>query len=901
MPRQHERSFDALWWNAFRVGVGVAVAGLAAVLWLGRPAPDWAAGLAGAWVGGQVSEAPLWRLHEPGFGEGATREEVEGTTVLRTGPDSWIELGHLGEDPYRTTWSGWWRVDADAWPGGFLAVSAVESDRVGFQMGFRDGYPALRIRTLSPDGRWREAVGLTDTESIPLRRWVHLAATSDGRRTVFHVDGRPVAEKDLETGFLKLGRLRLTSLAYDDEGRMRLNTHRAAVHHDGLLLHERRLDPAEIRGMAAAGRSGWADVGRRRDLAAALWRVGGPLVVVLLAAAVLARVVRRWSLDLAALRTLACHRSYRAVRWTLAVGILSTAVLAGGLHLGALRSDLARLRILLGLLASQGSEQWKKLDLLLVDARTWAEAHPSATLGEWEEWLDQHHYPADFHGVRGVGLARRVLPEERRRFEDDMSARHGFPYFVKPFQPGPAGPVLRLEGNPSLPVVLYKPEGLEPARWRSNDTILGRDLLSEPLEDVRPWSRARVVEEALLRFESRVGPLERTAPAAWYGSEIRGLRLFVPWVLRKPAPGAERLAAADWEGVFFADIDFAGQAAEAARETSSQIGFRVWIGDSEGGRHEELFDSGRVLSQTRRVPGSRTLPPVPLAFFHRKLVLEAWTTPEFERDSLRSWVGPAAVAGLLLTGLAAGLVAVQVASRERQGLILGRLQEAHSELQSAQLQRTRLSRDIHDSTLQNLYAVGLHLRQAAVRLPPSEQSEIEGLRQGERLVQETIVELREFLGSLREEGLAGRSFGEFVGTMLRRLGRTTGVGFELSVTPSCEGLSPVEVMHLANIVREAISNALRHGRPSRVAVSLEIDPDSRRVRLQVKDDGTGFDAARPGGGNGLGLRSMRERAEELGGSLDIRSAPGSGTELRLEFVSEGTTGTGTPEGSGRER
>lgn len=894
MSPQRERPVDSLWWNTFRCGIGLIAIWLGVVFWLARPAPAWNAGLEGGWADGRMSGAPGWRLHEPTLSDGASTETEGGTIAWRTGPDSWIDLGHLGEDPYEVTWSGWWRVDADSWPQGLLTVASVESDRIGFQLGFDDGRARLRIRTLSPDARWRTAVDLASPKASALRKWVHLAVTSDGQRTRLYVDGEPVAERDLETGFFKLGRLRVMAVVHDPEGLPRWRSHGAAVLHDGLLLHGRRLGPSEIRALCDAGRHGWPDIDRRLRRSTVLWRFGWPVCVTFLAVAIALRAARRWNLDLSTLQALFRDRAYRAVRWVLGIGILSSALLTGGLWTAAFKNDLGRLELLVGLLDSHGSAQWKKLDLLLVDARSWLAGRHGTTLEEWENWLDQHHYPADFRGVRGIGFARRIHPRDQVRYEEEISARHGFRFLVRPLREGPRSPLLKLDGNPLLPVELYKPEGLEPMRWRSNDTILGRDLLSQSLEDVRPWSPLRVLEEALVQSETRVTALERIAPESWYGSEIQGLRLFVPW-RRNPASGTTtpttRLGPDDWEGVLFANVDFHFQATEAAQAVQSMIGFRVVSGDHDGARNEVLFDSARVLPSTARPPGGRVLPPVELSFFHRSLWLEAWTTEAFERDSLRRWVWPAGGMGLLLTGLAAGLVGVQIASRERQGLILGRLQEAHSELQAAQLQRTRLSRDLHDSTLQNLYAVGLHLRQAAGRLPPTEVPQIEGLRQGEQLVQETIVELREFLGSLREEGLAGRSFGEFVGTMLQRLGRTTGVGFDLRVSPSSEGLTSIEVMHLANIVREAISNALRHGRPSRVTVSLEIETRSGQVRLEVKDDGTGFDASRVGGeagqGQGLGLRSMQERAEELGGTLTIQSEPGSGTALRLEFLAEG--------------
>jgi signal transduction histidine kinase len=82
------------------------------------------------------------------------------------------------------------------------------------------------------------------------------------------------------------------------------------------------------------------------------------------------------------------------------------------------------------------------------------------------------------------------------------------------------------------------------------------------------------------------------------------------------------------------------------------------------------------------------------------------------------------------------------------------------------------------------------------------------------------------------------------------------------------------------IARESVSNALRHGGATRVTVAVH--RDGATLRLTVEDDGFGFAPGEPGsaeGRQGFGLRSMRERAELLGGELRVTSAPGAGTSL----------------------
>ena len=83
---------------------------------------------------------------------------------------------------------------------------------------------------------------------------------------------------------------------------------------------------------------------------------------------------------------------------------------------------------------------------------------------------------------------------------------------------------------------------------------------------------------------------------------------------------------------------------------------------------------------------------------------------------------------------------------------------------------------------------------------------------------------------------------------------------------------------LIRITREAVSNAARHGRASTISVELASAPE---LRLRVSDDGVGFSPAAAGAAHGFGLVSMRERAQALGGTFRVSSAPGRGTEVEV--------------------
>jgi signal transduction histidine kinase len=113
--------------------------------------------------------------------------------------------------------------------------------------------------------------------------------------------------------------------------------------------------------------------------------------------------------------------------------------------------------------------------------------------------------------------------------------------------------------------------------------------------------------------------------------------------------------------------------------------------------------------------------------------------------------------------------------------------------------------------------------------------------------------------------------------MLRRLHRVD-IDLEIDDEAGSGGPRDREVLRVA---QEALHNALRHGGPKRLGVRL--GRRGGRLELEVSDDGAGFDAGDPElRSRRLGLTSMEERAQRLGGTLEIRSTPGAGTTVRLE-------------------
>jgi signal transduction histidine kinase len=208
-----------------------------------------------------------------------------------------------------------------------------------------------------------------------------------------------------------------------------------------------------------------------------------------------------------------------------------------------------------------------------------------------------------------------------------------------------------------------------------------------------------------------------------------------------------------------------------------------------------------------------------------------------------------------------------------------RLFEASRELSVIE-ERNRLARELHDSMTQNLFSLALTAEAASELVhadPARAEAEIDLIR---ALARDTQAELRSLIFELRPPQLEADGLVATIGKDLEVLGRAHGLKAGLRVQGTPELDSTVEV-ELYRIVQEALNNALRHAQ----ADTVEVDVDARDglVTVIVRDDGVGFDpGARGIRERRLGLTSMRERADRLGGTFRVESSPGAGTTVSVE-------------------
>jgi signal transduction histidine kinase len=195
-------------------------------------------------------------------------------------------------------------------------------------------------------------------------------------------------------------------------------------------------------------------------------------------------------------------------------------------------------------------------------------------------------------------------------------------------------------------------------------------------------------------------------------------------------------------------------------------------------------------------------------------------------------------------------------------------------------ERERLARELHDSVTQSLYSLTL-LAEASQRLLASGDLERAGeytARLGE-IAQQALKEMRLLVYQLRplvlkREGLAGA-----LQQRLDAVEKRAGVDARLLVEGRLDLPASVEE-GLYRIAQEALNNALKHAAPRSLVVRIQ--GYARHVALEVEDDGRGFDPGAANDQGGMGLTSMRERAERLGGTFSLISAPGDGTKVRVD-------------------
>jgi signal transduction histidine kinase len=235
----------------------------------------------------------------------------------------------------------------------------------------------------------------------------------------------------------------------------------------------------------------------------------------------------------------------------------------------------------------------------------------------------------------------------------------------------------------------------------------------------------------------------------------------------------------------------------------------------------------------------------------------------------------AIVAGVLVAAMLWAL------TLKRQVNVQTRIIHEKVEREATMEERARIAREIHDTLEQALAGTSLQLDALAGSLPNAGPGPKQILEMARSMVRHAQEEARRTVRNLRLLALERNDLPSALAQVTNPASNGGAPKIEITVEGTRRPLPSQVENHLLRIGQEATTNALRHARAENIRLHLHYAPQA--VELSVMDDGCGFDAAHalPTEAGHFGLLGMRERAEKMGGSLQITSAPGKGTSIRV--------------------
>lgn len=225
----------------------------------------------------------------------------------------------------------------------------------------------------------------------------------------------------------------------------------------------------------------------------------------------------------------------------------------------------------------------------------------------------------------------------------------------------------------------------------------------------------------------------------------------------------------------------------------------------------------------------------------------------------------------LISTVMLGLLTSQVrrGSRERERLL-------QTAIDASDAERRRIARDLHDGVVQDLAGSAFALSGAA-RDPGTTPATAEVLTSVSGSMRDSLKQMRSLLNEIHPPELHGQGLEAALDDLIAPAANA-GINASVSVS-GIEGASDPEVALVWRVAQEAVRNATRHSGASTLAVTVR--GDAEQLLLEVVDDGVGFDTSAPSKPDRFGLRGLRSLARDVGGELDVTSAVGEGTSVRM--------------------
>ena len=213
----------------------------------------------------------------------------------------------------------------------------------------------------------------------------------------------------------------------------------------------------------------------------------------------------------------------------------------------------------------------------------------------------------------------------------------------------------------------------------------------------------------------------------------------------------------------------------------------------------------------------------------------------------------------------------------------------HEQLQRLAVvdERERISKDLHDGIIQNMYGVGLSLEDVPELMVEDPAEATARVERAIDAIHLSIQDIRNFIFGLRPELLEGASLVVGLASLVEEYRHNMIVDLELRVPDALPEPAAEVTGHLLAIVSESLSNVARHSRASRASLELTTPDDEATLQLVIEDNGVGFDPANVVKLGHQGLANTRARVAEIGGALAIDSEPGAGTRVIVRIPTSG--------------
>ncbi|WP_330229111.1 sensor histidine kinase [Nocardia sp. NBC_00508] len=359
--------------------------------------------------------------------------------------------------------------------------------------------------------------------------------------------------------------------------------------------------------------------------------------------------------------------------------------------------------------------------------------------------------------------------------------------------------------------------------------------------------------------------------------------------------------------VFFLDSHFPGNRIAASAALAAMVGWYAVFGrglleEREYGTRAALFVGGEaalLVAAEAFAPAAVAAQPIVYPLLFMALPLRASVALAFGVNLLPlalvlvlrgpgSDLLPPAAAITLVALLVSPLIGVAMIRAGRQSEVQARLlnELAASRNEASRLsheagiaaERARLAREIHDTLAQGLASIATLTQAVESEL----DTDLDAARHHIQLVgvtaRENLIEARAMVVELTPATLEGETLLDSVRRQGARMAEETGVPVVVTARSTPPTLPTRTEVVLLRAVQEALTNVRKHGRATQVRIDLS--EGSGTVRLSLSDNGIGFDDdAVP---EGFGLRGMRRRVEQIGGTMSVHSRPGDGTSVEVE-------------------